>query len=179
MTLEPLPLAGAHVIRLDRRGDDRGYLERLFCRETFAELGLEDCSNQTSHVWNLKAGTLRGLHYQLAPFAETKLIWCYAGAIFDAMVDIRPGSPTYGQWASVELKAGDNAAIYVPKGMAHAYFTLTDGAGVLYHIDAPYSAEHAVGLRWDDPDVGIVWPGKPSVIAGSEMSWPTLKELRP
>jgi len=177
MKLEPLKLEGAFRIRMDRRGDDRGYLERLFCRETFAALGLEDCTNQTSHVITRRAGTLRGLHYQLQPHMETKLIWVYQGAIFDVLVDIRPASPTYGQWVGMELKAGDETLLYAPKGMAHAYLTLTDEVGVVYHFDTPYSAEHAIGLRYDDPDVGVIWPSAPTVIAERDLQWPGLKEL--
>src|SRR5580692_3650 len=121
MIVEPLKLYGARLLRPERRGDERGYLERLFCREDFAALGLEDCSRQVSHVTNPRAGTLRGLHFQRAPHAETKLIWACSGAVFDVLVDLRPASPTFRQWQGLDLSADDGALIYAPRGLAHGY----------------------------------------------------------
>jgi len=177
MQLEALAIEGAFRVRLERRGDERGYLERLFCRETFAQLGLADCSAQVSQVVNARAGTLRGMHYQRAPHAEAKLIWVSRGAVFDVLVDIRPGSPTRGRWVGLELSAGADTLLYAPKGMAHGYLTRTDDSAMVYFIDTPYAPEHAAGLRFDDPAVGIEWPGEPAVIAERDRRWPGLAEL--
>jgi dTDP-4-dehydrorhamnose 3,5-epimerase len=177
--IEPLKLDGAYRIRLDRRGDERGYLERLFCRDAFAALGLEDCSRQISHVVTPRAGTLRGLHFQRTPHVETKLIWICQGAIFDVLVDVRRHSPTYGQWVGMELSAGDDVLIYAPKGLAHGYLSLTDDTGMVYHIDTPYAPDHAAGLRYDDPEVAIAWPGEPVVIGERDLKWPRLRDLQP
>ena len=177
MRLEPLKLEGAYRVKLDRRGDERGHLERLFCRETFLAAGLADCSCQTSQVVTHKAGTLRGLHFQHPPFNETKLVWVYRGALYDVLVDLRRGSPTFGQWTALELRAGGDELVYVPKGFAHAYFTLTDDVGIVYHMDAPYSREHAAGIRYDDPDIGVAWPSEPAVLSDADRAWPTLAEL--
>jgi dTDP-4-dehydrorhamnose 3,5-epimerase len=177
MILEPLSLEGAYRLRPDRRGDERGYLERLFCREDFAALGLNDCSRQVSHVVNQQAGTLRGLHFQHAPHAEAKLIWVCKGAIFDVLVDLRPASPSFGQWLGLELSADDGSLIYAPPGLAHGYLTLSDDARMVYHIDTPYAPDHAAGLRYDDPDLAIAWPAAPRVISDKDRAWPHLKDL--
>jgi dTDP-4-dehydrorhamnose 3,5-epimerase len=177
MTLEPLAINGAYRVHSPRRGDERGFLQRLFCRDTFAELALEDCSNQVSQVVNRRAKTLRGLHYQRTPHGESKLIWVCRGTVFDVLVDIRPASPTYGRWVGLELSAGDEALIYAPRGAAHGYLTLTDDSAMVYFMDAAYAPEHAAGLRYDDPDVGIAWPDEPAVIAARDLAWPRLREL--
>ena len=178
MILEPLGLEGAFRLRPERRGDDRGYLERLFCRDDFAFLGLEDCSRQVSHVVTSKAGTLRGLHFQRAPHAETKLFWVYQGRMFDVLADLRPASPTYGQWRGFELCGEDGSLIYAPKGLAHGYLTLTDDCRMVYHMDTPYAADHSGGVVWDDPDLAVFWPATPRVISEKDRMLPRLAELR-
>jgi dTDP-4-dehydrorhamnose 3,5-epimerase len=177
MIVEPLELDGARLLRPERRGDERGHLERLFCRDDFAAFGLEDCSRQVSHVANPRAGTLRGLHFQRAPHAETKLIWVCSGAIFDVMVDLRPTSPTFRQWQGLHLSADDGALIYAPRGLAHGYLTLTDDASMVYFIDTPHAPDHAAGVRYDDPDLAIAWPAPPRVINDKDRAWPTLRDL--
>ncbi len=177
MRLEPVAIEGAYRVHPERRGDERGYLQRLFCRETFAELGLADCTNQISQVVNARALTLRGLHYQRAPHLEAKLIWVTRGAVFDVLVDIRPASPTYARWLGLELLAAEDTLVYAPAGVAHGYLTLTDDSAMVYFIDTAYAPEHAAGLRYDDADVGVAWPAAPAVIAARDLTWPSLREI--
>jgi dTDP-4-dehydrorhamnose 3,5-epimerase len=175
--LEPLELDGAYRLRPDRRGDDRGHLERLFCRETFRELGLKDCTEQVSEVVNARAGTLRGLHFQRAPHGETKLIRVVRGAVFDVLVDIRPGSRSYGRWQGFELSAGDNCLLYAPAGLAHGYLTLNDDSAMLYFMDTAYAADHVAGVHYADPALSIAWPKEPEVINERDLAWPNLADL--
>jgi dTDP-4-dehydrorhamnose 3,5-epimerase len=176
--LEPLQLDGAYRLTPERRGDDRGHLVRLFCRETFAELGLADCTQQISEVVNPVRHTLRGLHFQRAPHAETKLIWVTRGALYDVLVDLRPASPTYRRWQALQLEA-DGSLIYAPAGLAHGYLTLTDDAAMVYFIDTAYAPEAGAGLDYADPDLAIPWPAVPAVISDKDRAWPSLKELAP
>ena len=177
MKLEPLELDGAWRLRPDRRGDERGHLERLFCRETFRELGLKDCTEQVSEVVNALAGTLRGMHFQRAPHGETKLIRVVRGAVFDVLVDIRPGSRSYGRWQGFELSAGDNCLLYAPAGLAHGYLTLSDDSAMLYFMDTAYAADHVAGVHYADPALGIAWPAAPAVINERDLAWPNLADL--
>lgn len=177
MKLEPLELDGAFRLTPDRRGDERGYLERLFCRKTFRELGLKDCTEQVSDVVNARAGTLRGMHFQREPHGETKLIRVVRGAVFDVLVDIRPGSRSYGRWQGFELSAGDNSLLYAPAGLAHGYLTLSDDAAMLYFMDTAYAAGHSAGVNYADPALGIAWPAPPRVINDRDRTWPNLADL--
>ncbi len=177
MTLDSLELEGAWRLRPERRGDERGHLERLFCREAFKELGLKDCSAQISEVVNARAHTLRGLHFQRPPHAETKLIRVVRGAVFDVLVDLRPNSPTYGRWQGLELSAGDGCLIYAPAGLAHGYLTLSDDSAMLYFIDKPYAPDHAAGVHYADPALAIAWPAPPMVISDRDRDWPGLANL--
>ena len=177
MKLEPLELEGAYRLTPKRRGDERGHLERLFCRETFRELGLKDCSEQISEVVNTQAGTLRGLHFQRAPHGETKLIRVTRGVLFDVLVDMRPASPTYGRWQGFELSAGDNCLIYAPAGLAHGYLTLSDDSAMIYFIDMAYAPDQAAGVHYADPALAIAWPGEPKVINDRDLAWPHLADL--
>ncbi len=179
MIVEPLKLDGALRLRPERRGDERGYLERLFCRDDFARLGLADCSRQVSHVVNRQKGVLRGLHFQRAPHAETKLIWVCQGAVFDVLADLRRGSPTYGEWLGLELGGDDGGLIYAPAGLAHGYLTLTDEVRMVYHMDVPYAPDHAAGVRWDDPALGVEWPAAPALISEKDRTWPGLADAAP
>jgi dTDP-4-dehydrorhamnose 3,5-epimerase len=177
--LEPLRIDGAFRLLPERRGDERGHLERLFCRETFRELGLKDCSEQVSEVVNARAHTLRGLHFQRAPHGETKLIRVVRGAVFDVLVDVRPASPTYGRWQGFELSAGDGSLIYAPAGLAHGYLTLSDDSAMLYFMDTAYLADHAAGVHYADPALAITWPAPPVVIDERDRTWPVLADLAP
>lgn len=158
MIFTETPLAGAFVIALEPRGDDRGFFARAFCQHELAAHGLETTVAQANLSYNHRRGTLRGLHMQNPPHGEDKLVRCITGAIYDAIVDLRPGSPTYLQWFGVELSAANRLMLYVPRGFAHGYQSLTDGSEVLYMVTQFYAPGAERGLRWNDPAFGIAWP---------------------
>jgi dTDP-4-dehydrorhamnose 3,5-epimerase len=158
MIFTETPLAGAFVIALEPRDDERGFFARAFCRNELAEHGLESTVAQANLSYNHKRGTLRGMHMQAPPHGEDKMVRCVAGAIWDAIVDLRPGSPTYLKWFGVELSAANRLMLYVPKGFAHGYQSLTDGSEVLYMVTQFYTPGAELGLRWNDPAFGIPWP---------------------
>jgi dTDP-4-dehydrorhamnose 3,5-epimerase len=152
------PIEGAILIELERLADERGSFARTFSAEEFAAHGLETRVVQCNTSTNTRAGTLRGMHYQVPPYAESKLVRCVRGAIYDVVVDLRPDSPTYCAWYGVELSASNLRMLFIPVGLAHGFQTLEDDTEVLYQMSAEYSAEHARGVRWDDPAFGIEWP---------------------
>ena len=158
MEIRQLKLAGACLIELTRISDERGYFSRLYDAETFAKYDLQTVWEHDSQSFNLKRHTVRGLHFQTPPFAETKLVRVSRGAISDVIVDLRRSSATYGQWEMVELSEENGKCLYIPKGFAHGFCTLTDASIVNYKIDAPYNAASASGIRWNDPALGINWP---------------------
>lgn len=158
MIFLPTALSGAFIIELDRREDDRGFFARTWCRNEFAEMGLNPDLVQCSISYNRCRGTLRGLHWQVAPHAEAKLVRCTRGAIWDAIVDLRPGSPTYTQHLGVELTAESGRALYIPEGMAHGFMTLEDDCEVSYQMSQFYEPAAARGARWNDPAFDIRWP---------------------
>jgi dTDP-4-dehydrorhamnose 3,5-epimerase len=165
-------LPGAYVIDLERRADERGFFARAWCRREVAERGLVTEVVQCNLSSNDRAATLRGMHYQEPPHAETKLIRCVRGAIFDAIVDLRDGSPTFGQWLGVELSAENGRMLYVPEGFAHGFETLVDRTDVYYQASAFYAPGAERGLRWDDPAIGIDWPLAPAVVSEKDRAWP-------
>jgi dTDP-4-dehydrorhamnose 3,5-epimerase len=176
MKFEHLPIEGLVRVVPDRHEDSRGYFARTFCREAFAEQGLADCSFQCSVSHNIKRATLRGMHFQKAPHGEAKLVRCTQGAIFDVAVDIRPSSPTFGSWHGDVLDTDNGNALFIPRGFAHGFMTLTDAADVLYQIADPFVPNAASGLNWNDSDIGIRWPLKPVVISERDQSWPGLNQ---
>jgi dTDP-4-dehydrorhamnose 3,5-epimerase len=170
-----LPLAGAFLIEPEPTCDERGFFARTWCREEFAAHGLTAAWVQANVSFNRRAGTLRGLHYQEAPYEEVKLIRCTAGAVHDVIVDLRPGSPTYGCWAAVGLSAAGGAMLYVPRGVAHGFQTLVDGAELFYLMSESYRAEYARGVRWDDPSLAIDWPpSRTRFVSPRDRSFPDL-----
>ena len=171
MTFEDV-LPGAYRIGIVPHADARGFFARTVCADTLEGRGLVGRFKQSSVSFNLKRGTVRGLHYAVAPHAETKLVRCTMGAIHDVIVDLRRGSPTYLRAAAVELSAENHAALYIPAGFAHGFQTLRDDTEVLYMIDRPYVAEAARGLRWDDPALDVTWPEPVSVIAERDRAYP-------
>lgn len=175
MKFNPTPLAGAHTIELERRGDDRGFFARFFCQREFADAGLETRFVQINTSLTGKAGTLRGLHYQLPPAAEVKVVRCLKGALFDVIVDLRPDSPTYRKWFGAELTAENRVMMYVPRGFAHAFVTLTPDTEALYLVSAFYSPDDERGVRWNDPAIGIDWPVAPVEISEKDRTWPDLE----
>jgi dTDP-4-dehydrorhamnose 3,5-epimerase len=169
-------LQGVAVLDLEPREDERGIFARTFCRQEFVAAGLEPMVEQCNLSYNHRAGTLRGMHYQVAPATEAKLVRCTAGAILDAVVDVRPGSPTYLQHFSVELTATNRRSLYVPPMFAHGYLTLVDGAEVSYQVSQAYTPGTERGLRYDDPALGLAWPLPVSVISDKDAAWPLLGE---
>jgi dTDP-4-dehydrorhamnose 3,5-epimerase len=172
--LTPTGLDGAVVVDLERREDARGFFARTFDRATFAEAGLVPLVEQCNLSYNHRAGTLRGMHYQVAPALETKLVRCTAGAVLDVIVDVRRDSPTYLRSFSVELTADNRRALYVPAMFAHGYQTLTDGAEVSYQVSEAYTPGTERGLRHDDPALGLAWPLPVSVLSEKDAAWPLL-----
>lgn len=152
------PIPGAFVIEIEPRHDARGFFARTFCKRELAEHGLDTDIAQCNLSYNRRRGTLRGMHYQIAPHEEVKIVSCVQGVIFDCIVDIRRGSPGFGRVFSVELSAEQRNALYIPKGCAHGFQTLTDEATVAYQMFAFYEPAAARGIRWDDPTLAIPWP---------------------
>ena len=163
---------GSFLVRPEPRRDDRGWFARVFCAEEFATRGMEADVAQVNLAETSHSGTVRGLHYQLPPASEAKLVRCVAGKLFDVVVDVRPSSSTFGRWAGHELSATAGEALYVPVGCAHGYQALTDGAQALYHASAPYTPELERGLRHDDPGIGISWPLPPTNVSDKDRSLP-------
>jgi len=158
MEFTPLAIAGAVLVRLSRHEDSRGFFARSFCVDEFGDHGLPTVYPQQSLARSDRAATLRGMHLQLEPDAEDKYIRCVRGRIFDAIVDLRPASPTFLQQAHVELDAESGDAIFVPRGLAHGYQTLVDGTDVLYAMSERYSRPLSRAFRWNDPRFAIPWP---------------------
>lgn len=178
MLFRPLDIPGLWLIEPKKLQDERGFFSRVFCSDTFLERGL--CANyaQWSVSFNLHRGTLRGLHFQLRPHEEVKLVSCTRGAIFDVAADVRPGSPTHAKWVGVELSADNRSLLYIPAGFAHGFQTLTDDAEVLYHISERYRPEAGRGVRWDDPDLAIVWPKTDQrIISNRDQALPRLRDI--
>jgi dTDP-4-dehydrorhamnose 3,5-epimerase len=175
MIFAPASVEGAFVIDVEPRRDERGSLARTFCEREFAEHGAPMKIVQSSTIESPRAGTLRGLHYQVAPDAEIKLVRCTRGSIFLVMADLRPGSPTRHRWFGVELSAASQRLAYVPEGFAQGYQTLEDDTEVLYHMSHHYVPGAARGVRWDDPVLGIEWPpADQRVISDRDRAWPGL-----
>ena len=172
MIFSETKLKGAWILDLQRREDVRGFFARTFCVKELEAHGLKTAVAQCNVSFNFKKGTVRGMHYQLPPAAETKLIRCTAGAICDVIIDLRPDSPTYLQHVAVELTAENRRALFVPEMFAHGYQTLTDNAEVTYMAGEFYSPQHERGLRPDDPAFGIAWPLPFVEISPKDAAWP-------
>ena len=165
-------LKGAYVIELDRREDERGFFARTFCKNIFDEQGLPGEVVQTNISYNARRGTLRGMHYQAAPFAEAKLVQCVQGSLYDVIIDLRSDSETYCQWIGVELSAAKGRMLYVPEGFAHGFQTLEDNTAVYYHMFQYFAPYLARGVRWDDPAFGIKWPLEDPIISEKDRQLP-------
>jgi dTDP-4-dehydrorhamnose 3,5-epimerase len=165
---------GVVVVEAERLEDERGFFARTWDVAEFTEHGLNPRLLQCSISYNRARGTLRGMHYQVPPHEEAKLVRCTAGSVFDVAVDLREGSPTFGEWFGGELSAENRRALYVPEGCAHGFLTLEDGCEVHYQISQAYKPEAARGVRWDDPAFGISWPGDVVVINERDRSYADL-----
>lgn len=172
-------LAGAFVIDLERREDARGYFARAFCQHELAAHGLEPVIAQANVAFNKVAGTLRGMHFQFPPKAETKIVRCTRGAIVDVIVDLRPESPTYLRNVAVELNEENGRALYVPERFAHGYQTLVDRTETSYQVGEFYAPETEGGLAYDDPRLGLEWPLPVAVISEKDADWTPLEDIEP
>lgn len=168
------PLAGSYVVEMLPIEDERGLFARSFCQAEFRSLGINPLIEQCSISWNRRRGTLRGLHFQAEPCAEAKLVRCTRGAAWDVMVDLRDSSQTQLQWHAVELTAENRLGIYIPEGFAHGFQTLTDDTELLYQISAPYHADLARGIRYDDPRLAISWPIADPIVSARDLGFPPL-----
>lgn len=166
-------LKGAFIIEPERLSDERGFFARTWCMEEFKAQGLNTNFVQANVAFNIRRGTLRGMHYQSFPYEEAKLIRCTKGAIYDVIIDIRKNSPTRGNWIAVELAAGNYRMFYVPEGFAHGYQTLEDDTEVSYQLSQFYTPDAGRGIRWDDPAFKIKWPETENLtISKRDLSWP-------
>lgn len=175
MKFTPGPLAGAYLIEPEYLEDDRGFFARTWCEREFTERGLETRLVQCNISYNRHAGTLRGIHYQIPPMAEVKLVRVTQGGIYDVLVDLRPGSDTFLGWFGIELTQQNRLAVYVPCGFGHGFQTLADHTEVYYQMSQFYSPEHARGFRWDDPLIAIPWPRPIACISERDRTYPDLK----
>lgn len=175
MIFKETKLKGAYVITPERLEDERGFFARTFCQKEFERHGLNPRFVQCSISFNKKKATLRGMHYQAAPYEEVKLVVCDRGAICDVIIDLRPHSSTYLQWFAVELSAGNREMLYVPEDFAHGFQTLEDNTVVFYQISEFYHPECARGARWDDPVFNIDWPITPCILSNKDADYPDYK----
>jgi len=173
MIFTPTELAGAYVVDLEPREDERGFFARAWAQEEFAAHGLSTEVVQANIAFNHRKGTLRGMHFQHAPHAEVKLVRCVRGALYDVIVDLRPESRTWKRWFGVELTAENRRMLYIPEGFAHGYQTLADESEAYYQVSEFYAPHAEGGVRWDDPAFGIEWPDPlPSVMSEKDRTWP-------
>jgi len=172
MIFKETKLTGVVEVHLDPRSDARGFFARSWCAREFASHGLNPQLVQCNISFNMRKGTLRGIHYQASPHPEAKLVRCTRGAIYDLAVDLRPTSPTFKQWFATLLSADNRHMLYIPEGCAHGFLTLTDNAEVFYQMSEFYHPESASGVRWDDPAFQIAWPEEIKVISERDRSYP-------
>ncbi|KAB2915306.1 MAG: dTDP-4-dehydrorhamnose 3,5-epimerase [Hyphomicrobiaceae bacterium] len=177
MLFRSTKLAGVRLIDLEPVDDDRGFFARTFCTRELAAEGLETAFVQHSISYTIRAGSLRGMHFQRAPHEEVKLLRCIRGAIHDVLIDIRPDSPTFMKWEAYELTAANRRQLYVPAGLAHGFQTLAPDTEVSYLISAFYAPQAAAGIRHDDPSFAISWPLPAADISAKDRSWPDFRNL--
>ena len=172
MKFTPAPIPGGFVVDLEPIGDERGFFSRMFCQTEFAAAGLESRFVQMNDSYSATKGTLRGLHYQLAPSAEVKLVRCIRGAAWDVILDLREDQPTFGQWFGAEITADNRRAMYVPRGFAHGFITLMDDTELVYMVSSFYDKVNERGVRWNDPRFNVGWPIEPTVISARDQGHP-------
>lgn len=177
MKFEKLPIEGAYLVDLQRIGDDRGFFARQFCAREFAEHGFDFRLAQANTSFSATVGTLRGMHYQVGEHAETKLVRCIRGEIWDCILDLRKDSGTFGKWHGEKLSAENRSMMVVPKGCAHGFVSLTEDIEILYLVDAFYAPAQEFGVRWDDPYFGIEWPVAPQVVSPRDQAHALFDEL--
>jgi dTDP-4-dehydrorhamnose 3,5-epimerase len=178
MTFQETKLPGVFEIHIEPHCDERGFFARAWCQQEFENHGLNPKLVQCSVSFNTYKGTLRGLHYQAAPYAETKIVRCTRGAIYDVVVDLRPQSPTFKNWIGVVLTEASREMLYIPEGCAHGFLTREDETEVFYQISEFYNAESSRGVRWDDPAFQINWPGEVKVISDRDRTYPNFEPVK-
>lgn len=176
MKFTPTPLEGAYLIDVDKLGDERGFFARVFCANEFSAKGLTSSFVQVNNSLSTKKGTLRGLHYQLAPMQETKLVRCIRGSCYDVILDLRSGSKTFGHSFGAVLSAENRTMMYVPEGFAHGFYTLEDSTELMYMVSQHYDPKLERGVRWNDPAFSIEWPGLPVVISERDQNHPDYQQ---
>jgi dTDP-4-dehydrorhamnose 3,5-epimerase len=176
MKFTALPLQGAYLIEPEVYSDERGHFFRYFCKNEFEQIGHTKEWLQCNHSYTKNRGSIRGMHYQLPPFAEIKLVRCIAGHVIDVIVDLRQGSPTFLQWTAMELSGANRNMVYIPEGFAHGFQTITDDCELLYHHTEFYKAGAESGLRYNDPRLQINWPLLPTVISERDRNHPFLDD---
>ena len=176
MKKRPKEIQGLFITEPDVFGDNRGWFMESYNKEKFAENGIETVFCQDNHSFSSKKGTVRGIHFQNEPYAQTKLVRCTKGAILDVAVDLRKKSPTYKKWVSVELSAENKKQLYIPKGFGHAFLALSDDVEVEYKVDAYYSKMHDRSIRFDDPELSINWPNINYILSEKDLKAPLLKD---
>lgn len=178
LEIETLAIPSVKLVRPKKHGDSRGFFSETWNRTVFADAGLDLDFVQDNHSYSAQAGVLRGLHYQKPPFAQDKLVRCTRGAIYDVAVDIRTGSPTYGQYVAAEISAENWTQILVPKGFAHGFLTLQPDTEVFYKVTDFYSQPHDASIAWNDPDLAINWPldGRTPILSEKDLAAPAFRE---
>ena len=175
MQFTPTELAGAYIVDFQKREDSRGFFAHAWSQAEFAQHGLNSQIVDINFSYNRNRGTLRGMHFQRDPYAQVKIVRCVRGAIYDAIVDLRPSSPTFRQSIGVELTADNHRALYVPEGFGHGFQTLEDHCDVMYLVSQIYAPSAEGGVRYDDPAFAIAWPLPPTVISERDLAWPTFE----
>jgi dTDP-4-dehydrorhamnose 3,5-epimerase len=172
MIFKETKLKGAFIIEPEVHFDSRGFFARTFCQREFIQHGLNPMVVQCNVSFNKKRGTLRGMHHQIAPHQEVKIVRCTAGAIYDVIIDLRPDSVTFKNWLGVELTAENRKMVYIPEGFSHGFMTLKDDTEVFYQMSQFYAPESGFGIRWNDPFFGVIWPDEVAVISDRDMNYP-------
>jgi len=172
MIFKETALKGAYIVELEQKGDERGFFARTFCEKEFAAQKIKFAVRQSNISYNKKKGTLRGMHYQAVPHEEAKLVSCVRGAIYDVIIDLRPGSPTRGKWCASELNAREYSSLFIPEGFAHGFQSLTDDTVVLYQMSEFFHPESARGIRWDDRLFSITWSIVPCIVSQKDAGYP-------
>lgn len=177
MIFNETPIRGSWLIGPEPREDARGRFMRAWCQQEFTDHGIEFVPSQANMAFSIQRGTIRGLHFQIAPALEAKLVRCTRGSIFDVVVDVRPTSPTYLAWHGVPLSAENGQMLYIPEGCAHGCQSTEDSSEIYYQASAPYSPNEARGYRYDDPAFGIRWPLPASVISDQDRAWAPIRPI--